>query len=114
MRIRATCHACQRDLLLFQLYNTPPGDADKCPHCQRNLGVPNIRVLARAADEASARLINVLHQLGERHPGLGINAESLLAPIEEALEHLPTTPTSPVIYLTEPSILQRLRRRLAS
>ena len=84
MRIRATCDACGRDFLFFQLYNADVWHADQCPHCQTHLGVTNLRHLALAADRALAALVSVLSQVAERSPKFTIEPSSVLERLEEA------------------------------
>jgi ribosomal protein S14 len=88
MRIRATCNVCGRDFLFFQLYNTDPWRSDRCPHCGRHLGQPNMRHLALAADRAAAGLVDALRAIADRDPGFTIQRDSILERIEEAIDEL--------------------------
>lgn len=96
MRIRATCHACGKDFLFFQLYNADAWHADKCPNCQVDLGVPNLRPLALAADRALSGLATALEQIADRSPGFALKRESVLHRLEQAADSLaekrPLTP----------------------
>ena len=91
MRVRATCDACGRQFLFFQLYNADPDDADRCPHCGRHLGVVNVRSLARQADRAADRLTDCLNELAARGPAFRIDPDSILGPISDAVAALSAT-----------------------
>ena len=88
MRIRATCNACGRDFLFFQLYNADPWLSDRCPHCRRHLGLPNGRHLALAADRAAASLVDSLRAIADRDPGFTVKPSSVLERIEDAVGQL--------------------------
>ena len=88
MRIQATCHACGRDFLFFQLYHADPWQVDKCPHCSVHLGIPHIRHLALAGDRALSGLVRVLERMGEGRLGFTVEPQSVLARIEEAVDVL--------------------------
>jgi hypothetical protein len=88
MRIAATCEHCGRDFLLFQLYNTRPVTADRCPHCSAHLGIVGVAPLAAFADEALHALVQCLRELSGRKPGFRIDAQSVLGPVTEAVEAL--------------------------
>jgi hypothetical protein len=92
MRIRATCHACNRDFLFFQLRHGDPWTTDRCPHCDRPLGVRG--VLAVRAEQALAVFIHSLEELGRHHPDFTVRETSVLAPIEDALEPLTASPAA--------------------
>ena len=100
MRIRATCHACDRDFLFFELRNTDSGIANRCPNCDRLLGPRGL--LAVRAEQALAVLTESLEELARHHPNFTVHARSVLGPVENALETLtarpvaePEEPTSP-------------------
>lgn len=88
MRIRATCDACGRDFLFFQLYNADAWQADSCPHCHADLGVPNLRHLALAADRALTALVAVLEQIAARSHSFTVTRDSVLRPLETAVQLL--------------------------
>lgn len=85
MRVRATCEHCGREFLFFQLYNADPSSADRCPHCGRHLGVPNVRPLALRTDRAAAELVRCLDELAAGNPSFRVDPASLLDPIREAV-----------------------------
>jgi hypothetical protein len=91
MRIRATCHSCGRDFLLFQLYNADPGRGDRCPHCSSHLGVIGAHRLARTADHAAASLATALEGLADQEPGFSVLPDSVLVRIHAAVDALSRT-----------------------
>lgn len=88
MRIRATCNGCGRDFLFFQLYNADPWHNDRCPNCNRHLGLLNGRHLALAADRAATNLANSLRAIADRSPSFSVNRASVLEHIDEILAEL--------------------------
>lgn len=92
MRIRATCHACHRDFLFFELRNTGTGVADRCPNCHRLLGTRGL--LAVRAEQALAVLTGSLEELARHHPNFTVHASSVLGPVENALETLTAPPVA--------------------
>jgi hypothetical protein len=88
VRIRATCHACERDFLFFELYNADRWHADRCPHCQTHLGVSGARQLMLAADRAGLGLVQALTELAAREPAFTVKADSVLDRIESAVSAL--------------------------
>ena len=92
MRIRATCHACDRDFLFFELRNTGAGIADRCPNCDRLLGARG--VLAVRAEQALAVLVGSLEDLGRSHPNFTVHTGSVLKPVDEALATLTARPAA--------------------
>lgn len=94
MRIRATCHTCDRDFLFFELRNTGAGIADRCPNCDRLLGVRG--VLAVRAEQALAVLVGSLEELARQDPNFTIRASSVERPIENALAALVTPSEEPL------------------
>ena len=92
MRIRATCHACSRDFLFFELRNTGAGITDRCPNCDRPLGARGI--LAVRAEQALAVLVGSLEDLGRSHPNFTVQPGSVLRPVDEALEGLTARPAA--------------------
>ena len=86
MRIRATCNACNKDFLFFELRHGDPWITDRCPNCNRPLGVPG--VLAVRAEQALALLVHALDELGRQEPNFTVRETSILAPIDEALAPL--------------------------
>jgi ribosomal protein L34E len=94
MRIRATCHACDRDFLFFELRNVGSGVADRCPNCDRPLGVQGLRAVR--AEQAMAILVGALDDLADHHPEFTVHADSVLRPIENALTPLALPPAPEV------------------
>jgi hypothetical protein len=92
MRIRATCNACHRDFLFFELRHGDPGTTDRCPNCRQPLGVRGI--LAVRAEQALAILAHSLEELARHEPNFTIREKSVLTPIEEALAPLATPPAT--------------------
>ena len=90
MRIRATCHACDRDFLFFELRNTGAGIADRCPNCDRPLGARG--VLAVRAEQALAVLVGALEDLGRGNPNFTVHSTSVLKPVDDALATLAARP----------------------
>ena len=88
MRIAATCEHCGREFLLFQLYNTSPVTADRCPHCSAHLGIVGVAPLAASADQALHALVQCLKEFSGRKPGFHIDGQSVLRPVTEAVEAL--------------------------
>jgi hypothetical protein len=114
MRIRATCNACGRDFLFFQLYNADPWHNDRCPHCNRHLGLLNGRHLALAADRAAAGLVRALSDIADRNPGFTVKPDSVLTRIEEAVAALSGLADEPADGETvTPNAGRRLFRRAA-
>jgi hypothetical protein len=107
MRIRATCNACGRDFLFFQLYNADPWHNDRCPHCNRHLGLLNGRHLALAADRAAANLVNSLRAIADRNPGFTVKRASVLERIEDVVGELAAPPDGPA----EADTVTPIRRR---
>jgi hypothetical protein len=103
MRIRATCHACNRDFLFFELRNTGTGITDRCPNCDRPLGARG--VLAVRTEQALAVLVGSLEDLCRSHPNFTVHTGSVLKPVDEALAPLTVRPTS------KPEEAPRRRRR---
>ena len=90
MRIRATCNACNRDFLFFELRHGDPWTTDRCPNCRRPLGVPG--ALAVRAEQALAILAHSLEELGRHEPNFTVREASVLTPIEAALAPLAPEP----------------------
>lgn len=88
MRISASCEHCGREFLLFQLYNTSPATADRCPHCSSHLGIVGVAPLAASADQALQALVQCLKEFGGRRPGFHIDGQSVLRPVSEAVDAL--------------------------
>jgi hypothetical protein len=86
MRIRATCHACDRDFHFFELRNAGTGMAGRCPNCDRPLGVRG--VLAVRAEQALAVLVGSLEELARQDPNFTVRASSVTGPVEKALATL--------------------------
>ena len=86
MRIVATCEHCGREFLFFQLYNASPLVADRCPHCSVHLGIVRVAPLAASADNALAALVDSLREIAVRNPGFRVEPQSVLSPLNEALE----------------------------
>lgn len=86
MRIRATCRACERDFLFFELRNTGTGVADRCPSCDRLLGARGL--LAVRAEQALAVLVGSLEDLARHDPNFTVHASTVLRPVETALAGL--------------------------
>lgn len=82
MRLRATCHACEKDFLFFELYNAHPADSDRCPRCQAPLGIPDVRRLMLAADQAALALFSMLEQMKDRAPGFSIQLDPWIPRLE--------------------------------
>lgn len=93
MRIRATCHACDRDFLFFELRNTGEGIVDSCPNCNRPLGVRGL--LTVRAEQALAVLVASLEELARHQPNFTIRASSVTRPVENALADLVAPPQEP-------------------
>ena len=93
MRIRATCHACDRDFLFFELRNGGTGIVDRCPNCDRPLGVRG--VLAVRAEQALAVLVGSLEELARQDPKFTVRASSVTRPVEKALAALAAPPEEP-------------------
>lgn len=74
MRIRATCRACERDFLFFELRNTGTGVADRCPNCDRLLGTRGL--LAVRAEQALAVLVGSLEELARHDPNFTVHART--------------------------------------
>ncbi len=92
MHIRATCNACNRDFLFFQLRHGDPWTADRCPHCDRRLGVEGL--LAVRAEKALALLVRSLDDLGRHNPNFTVRPTSILGPIENAIAPLAPPPAA--------------------
>jgi hypothetical protein len=93
VRIRATCHACERDFLFFQLYNaTDQWHADRCPHCNRHLGINGLSRLAVAADRTAANLVAVLTEIADRDRAFTVKPDSVVARIDEITATLAASP----------------------
>jgi hypothetical protein len=108
MRIRATCRACERDFLFFELRNTGTGVSDRCPSCDRLLGVRGL--LAVRAEQALAVLVGSLEELARHDPNFTVHASSVLGPVERAVADLATPP---VADPAEPTDRWWQRRRAA-
>ena len=93
MRIRATCHACDRDFLFFELRNTGDGIADSCPNCGRPLGVRGL--LTVRTEQALAVLVASLEELARHNPNFSVRASSVTRPVEKALANLVDPPEEP-------------------
>jgi hypothetical protein len=93
MRIRATCRACERDFLFFELRNTGTGVADLCPNCGRLLGARGL--LALRAEQALAVLVGSLQELARHDPNFTVHAGTVLRPVENALAGLAAPPADP-------------------
>jgi hypothetical protein len=114
MRIRATCNACGRDFLFFELYNADAWHDDRCPHCNRHLGMTGARHLALAADRAAARLVQALREIADRTPGFAVKPDSVLGRIEEVIAELAPQPADPDEDVdAEPTTRRRWLRRAA-
>lgn len=85
MRIRATCDHCGRDFYFIQVAEAPAGDADRCPHCGRHLGVPRLGPMAASAEAALGALVRALSELAGRAPAFRVDPDSVLSPVREAL-----------------------------
>jgi len=108
MRIRATCHACERDFLFYGLRKAAAGIADRCPNCDRLLGARGL--LAVRAEQALAVLVGSLDELARHDPNFTVHPSSVLRPVENALANL----GSPAIAEPEePSNRWWQRRRAA-
>ena len=103
MRIRATCHACDRDFLFFELRNTGAGIADRCPNCDRLLGARG--VLAVRAEQALAVLVGSLEELARSHPNFTVHTGSVLKPVDERPRD-PHRPPSRRARRTTPSAVE--------
>ena len=90
MRIRATCRACERDFLFYELRNTATGVADRCPSCGRPLGVRGL--LAVRAEQALAVLVGTLDELARHDPNFTVHPGTVLRPVENALADLVAPP----------------------
>ena len=90
MRIRATCLACNRDFLFFQLRHGDPWTTDRCPHCDRPLGVR--AVVAVRAEQALAVLVHSLEELGRHQPNFTVRKTTVLGPVEDALGPITAPP----------------------
>jgi hypothetical protein len=88
MSIRATCDQCGRDFLLSQLYAVGPDMADRCPNCGRHLGLPNLSVWARHADEALAVLSDRLRGLAGHPIRFHLREDTITEPVNEALRQM--------------------------
>jgi hypothetical protein len=111
MRIRATCNACGRDFLFFQLYNADPWHNDRCPHCNRHLGLLNGRHLALAADRAAASLANSLRAIADRNPAFSVKRDSVLGRIEDVVAELAAPPDVPIDRPSEADNVTPIRPR---
>lgn len=92
VRTRATCGHCGREFLFFQLYNADPRSGDRCPNCNRHLGIVNVRPLALRTDRIATELVRCLNDLADHDPSFDIDADSLLGPIDAALRRLVRDP----------------------
>lgn len=94
MRIRATCHACDREFLFFELRKVGTGVSDRCPNCHAPLGVQGL--LAVRAEQAMAILVGSFDDLAGHQPNFTVHAGSVLRPIENALTPvaLPRVPSA--------------------
>jgi hypothetical protein len=92
MRIRATCRACDRDFLFFELRNTGAGITDRCPSCNRLLGARGL--LAVRAEQALAVLVGSLEELARHDPNFTVHAGTVLKPVEDALTTLAVGPAA--------------------
>ena len=110
MRLRATCHTCDKDFLFFELYNAEPADSDRCPRCGTPLGIPDVRRLMQAADEAALALFSTLEQMKDRAPGFSIQLE----PWIPRLEAVAASPAPSDVRAPSPSFRDRFRRRVAA
>jgi hypothetical protein len=90
MRIRATCRACERDFLFYELRNAARGVPDHCPNCGRLLGVRGL--LAVRAEQALAVLVGSLEELARHDPNFTVHAGSVLRPVENAVADLAAPP----------------------
>ncbi len=95
MRVRATCDDCGREFLFFQLYNTHPDAADRCPHYGRHLGVVNVRPLALQVERAAARLTAGLNELAARNPAFRVEPDTVLGPVTDAVAALSASTEGP-------------------
>lgn len=110
MRLRATCHACEKDFLFFELYNAERWHHDRCPRCHTHLGIPGVRHLMQAADDAALTLLSTLEQMKDRAPAFSIHVD----PWRPRLEAIATPPDPDGAGLPPPSLRARLRRRTAA
>lgn len=92
MRIRATCHACNRDFLFFELRKAGTGAADRCPNCDQLLGSRGL--LAVRAEQALAVLVGSLEDLARQDPNFTVHAGSVLKPVEDALASITAPPAA--------------------
>ena len=90
MRIRASCDACGRDFLFFELRHVDGRDANRCPNCHQLLGVRGL--LAVRAEQALAVLVESLDDLARHDPNFTVNTGSVLRPVEEAVAGLAAQP----------------------
>jgi hypothetical protein len=94
VRIEATCCHCGRDFLLFQLYNTSPDLADRCPHCYKHLGIPGVARLAAEADRSLTRLATAVARIAEvPERSFTIKPASVTEPLEQPLASGSRPPT---------------------
>jgi hypothetical protein len=88
MRIRATCAACRRELLLEQLLEGP-APSGRCPWCGEVLAPQNTPVLldaVRRAEAAGRALESALATLRGGWARLRIDPASVLQPLRAVLE----------------------------
>jgi hypothetical protein len=91
MRIRATCHFCSRDFLFFELRNTGGSRlADQCPNCGSVLGVRGLTAVR--TEQALAVLLESLDELTRHEPNFTVHRDSVLRPVDAALEPLTALP----------------------
>jgi hypothetical protein len=109
MRLRATCHACEKDFLFFELYNADPADSDRCPRCRTPLGIPDVRRLMLAADQAALSLFSTLEQMKDRAPGFSIQLDPWLPRLEAV-----ASSAAGAARASAPGLRDRLRRRVAA
>jgi hypothetical protein len=93
MSIDATCTRCGRSFGFREQYTAAPDKADRCPRCDRSLGIINIGPLAARADVALDALARYLKMLADNSTAFRISAESVTEPLTEALSgHTGVTP----------------------
>ena len=112
----ATCHACERDFLFFQLYNaTDHWHADRCPHCNRRLGINGLSRLALAADRTAANLVAALTEIADRDRAFTVKPDSVVARIDEVTAKLAAPPAESAMQTsTAPSQRRMWPRRRAA
>jgi hypothetical protein len=83
LRIRATCLSCKRDFTFMELQPFGPWAADRCPSCNGFIGARG--GTAVQAHLAALALVDALEQLARYQLNFQVDADSVLAPIRDAL-----------------------------